>query len=313
MMLLHVDTDLGGDPDDACALAMLAGWSDITLTAITTTTDPDGRRAGCVHQILEMLGRNDIAVFAGAAASWTTGIIAEPFDRDIRYWPNPVPPRPSAAGAAVDALERSIDRGARVVCIGPLTNLAILECLRPGILATAHITVMGGWVDPPGPGMPPFKPEDDWNIQWDTNASRTVFRTAGSLTLATLPGTLMAPVTKAVIPPLLAMGSLGKLLARQILARADDARMVERGGTYAGVPDDLLNFHYDPVACALAAGRDSTTLESDRLSVRMDGSVLRFDRDPGGRLVNVVTAVDGPAFSATWLDAVRMAARASTE
>jgi inosine-uridine nucleoside N-ribohydrolase len=26
MVRVHMDTDLGGDPDDACALAFLLGW-----------------------------------------------------------------------------------------------------------------------------------------------------------------------------------------------------------------------------------------------------------------------------------------------
>ena len=39
-MPIHLDTDLGGDPDDACALAMLLGWPDVELVGITTTADP---------------------------------------------------------------------------------------------------------------------------------------------------------------------------------------------------------------------------------------------------------------------------------
>src|SRR5436189_172857 len=43
-MRVHLDTDFGGDPDDACALAMLLGWPDVELVGITTTTDRGGRR-----------------------------------------------------------------------------------------------------------------------------------------------------------------------------------------------------------------------------------------------------------------------------
>ena len=39
-MRIHLDTDLGGDPDDACALAMLLGWPEVEMVGITTTTDP---------------------------------------------------------------------------------------------------------------------------------------------------------------------------------------------------------------------------------------------------------------------------------
>jgi purine nucleosidase len=65
---VHLDTDLGGDPDDACALAMLLGWPDVEVVGVTTTIDPDGRRAGCVAELLEIAGRSDIPVVAGAEA-----------------------------------------------------------------------------------------------------------------------------------------------------------------------------------------------------------------------------------------------------
>lgn len=45
-VLVHVDTDFAGDTDDACAVAMLLGWPGVEVTGITTTADPDGRRAG---------------------------------------------------------------------------------------------------------------------------------------------------------------------------------------------------------------------------------------------------------------------------
>lgn len=37
---VHLDTDLGGDPDDACALAMLLGWPNVEIVGITTTNRP---------------------------------------------------------------------------------------------------------------------------------------------------------------------------------------------------------------------------------------------------------------------------------
>jgi len=47
---VHLDTDLGGDPDDVCALAMLLGWPDVEITGITTTLDVAGR--GARHVVL---------------------------------------------------------------------------------------------------------------------------------------------------------------------------------------------------------------------------------------------------------------------
>ena len=56
-MRVHLDTDLGGDTDDACALAMLLGWSGVELVGVTTVADPGGRRAGCVAHCLGLAGQ----------------------------------------------------------------------------------------------------------------------------------------------------------------------------------------------------------------------------------------------------------------
>ena len=51
-MLPHLDTDFAGDTDDACALAMVLGWPDTEVVGITTTADPEGRRAGYAAHFL---------------------------------------------------------------------------------------------------------------------------------------------------------------------------------------------------------------------------------------------------------------------
>ncbi len=84
-MRVHLDTDFAGDTDDACALAMLLGSPDAEIVGITTTADPDGRRAGYVHRFLSLAGR-DIPVAAGAGTSLTTGrTMGAPADHDA-YW-----------------------------------------------------------------------------------------------------------------------------------------------------------------------------------------------------------------------------------
>jgi inosine-uridine nucleoside N-ribohydrolase len=44
-MRVHLDTDIGGDTDDACALAMLLGVPDVDLLGVTTTSDASGAGA----------------------------------------------------------------------------------------------------------------------------------------------------------------------------------------------------------------------------------------------------------------------------
>ena len=69
MPKIHLDTDLGGDIDDLCALVMLLRWKDVEFTGITTVAEADGRRAGYVRHVLELEGRKEIPVAAGADVS----------------------------------------------------------------------------------------------------------------------------------------------------------------------------------------------------------------------------------------------------
>jgi purine nucleosidase len=154
---IHLDTDFGGDTDDACALAMLLGWRGVELTGITTVADRGGQRAAYVKHVLRLVGREDIPVVAGAALSLTTLATADPVLGDERHWPVDIAPSPSPPGAALELLRRSLDTGATIVAIGPYTNLAMLEVARAGSLAQQSVVVMGGWVEPPAAGLP----------QWD--------------------------------------------------------------------------------------------------------------------------------------------------
>jgi len=249
----------------------------------------------------------DVPVAAGAAVSMTTFEAAEP--AGASSWPAAVAPRPSPPGAALDLLARNAAAGATIVGIGPCTNLALLEVARPGSLGRTPVTLMGGWTRAPAAGLPAWGPEMDWNVQWDTRAAEIVGRAAARLTLAALPATLLAQLRAADLPRLRASGPLGELLARQSEARAAEAGMAELGRSHAALPDDLLNFHYDPVACAVAVGWPGAVYEETRLLPVVRDGVLRFEPDPAGHLIRVLVGLDGPAFTEAWLTAVEAAQR----
>lgn len=302
---LHVDTDIGGDPDDACALAMLLGWPDVELTGVTTTVDPAGRRAGYATHLLAMAGRTDVPVAAGAEVSWT-GAVVEPMPQ---LWPQGIAPRPGPLSAAHDLLLSSIERGATVVAVGPLTTLATLERDRPGTLARTRVVAMGGWTGPLADDLPDWGPEADWNVAWDPDAAHLVATTACDLTWVPLAATLRAPLRAVDLPRLRASGTLGQLLADQAVAYAEAKGKAELGRAHAGLPDDLVLVHHDPLACAVALRWPGAVVRQRRLlPVRTgDAMVLRSGSD--GRTMGVVEAVDGPGFSAAWLAVVEAAQR----
>jgi purine nucleosidase len=303
---IHLDTDFGGDTDDACALAMLLGWPGVELTGITTVADRSGQRAAYVKYVLRLAGREDVPVAAGAALSLTTLATADPVFGDERHWPAGIAPSPSPPGAALELLSRSLDAEATIVAIGPYTNLAMLEIARAGSLAQQPIVMMGGWMEPPAAGLPQWGPDKDFNVQWDTRAAEIVAATA-QLTLVTLPATLNAHLRSADLPRLRAAGPLGELLARQGQAHGDTYQMKSLGRAHDALPDDLLNFQYDPVACAVALGWAGATVENVRLRPVLQDRVLAFQQDPAGRPIRVVVDVDGVAFRETWLNAVEAA------
>lgn len=305
-MLIHVDTDLGGDPDDACAIAMLLGWPGVELAGITTTIDRGGIRAGQAAHLLALASRDDVPLVAGAELS-LSGEIADPYT-DERFWPPSLAPRPSPPGAAVGLLRQNAERGATIVAIGPLTNLAALELTHPGILATTELVSMGGWIEPAAEGMPAWGPEMDWNIQWDRQAAEIVAAAAHRLTLVTLPSTLTTFVRTSDLGQLRSSGPLGQLLAAQSEVHARRADLVSLPPTNPGLPADLLNFHYDPITCAVAAGWDGVVRKEMRLTASLEDDVFRWrPDDEDGRVTSVVTDVDGPRFNQVWIRAVAAA------
>ncbi len=304
-VLVHVDTDIGGDIDDLCALVMLLRWPGIEIAGITTVVDDEGRRAGYVHRILAMAGRSDIPVAAGEDVASGRFRCTPGYPSDDVYWGQAPSPRPGSIDRAVDLLRRSIQRNAAVVAIGPYTNLARLEERYPGTLATARITLMGGSMPPPRAGLPPLGIEDDWNVQLDIQASEIVLQ-RGDPTLVTLGAGLETHLRRSYLQSLRRAGPLGNLLAQQAEAFAQDEGFEERWGkTCADVPDDTINFLYDPLACAIAVGwREGIRTERLPLELRQEKGWLRLYVRSKGKPTSVVVGVDGPRFSREWLHIV---------
>jgi inosine-uridine nucleoside N-ribohydrolase len=300
---VHLDTDLGSDTDDLCALAMLLGWPGAELVGVTTTTDPGGLRAGMTAYALALAGRTEVALAAGAEGTLSAPMV--PFDLPD-YWPEPIRPRPSPPGAALDLLAAAAGAGATVVAVGPSTNLALLEAARPGLLRRAGVVLMGGHVPEAPDGLPPQGPEEDFNLQQDHLAARVVLEACDPLVVP-LAVTVQVWLRAAHLPRLRAAGPLGGLLADQVEARARDQGTTELGRSWPGLPDDLLNFQHDPLACAAALGWEGVTVERVPTVLQVRDGRLVMTRRAGGRPLRVVTAVDGRGFEEAWLAAVERA------
>jgi inosine-uridine nucleoside N-ribohydrolase len=303
---VHVDTDFGGDPDDACALALLLGSPEAEVVGVTTNLETDGRRAGCVAHYLALANRDDIPVAAGTGSTLTTSARYESTWGDRRYWPETVEPVQSSSDAALDLIHASIERDATIIEIGAFTNLARLELARPGALRGARVVATAGWLpDQHVDDLPDFGAEYDFNVQCDGRAAEIVAG-AAELTLVTLPASMRAQLRRAQLPRLHAAGAVGALLARQSAQHEEDHaehfRALARD--FAGIADDFVNFHWDPVTAAVALGWRGGTVVERKVAARQRGTHLAFEPDSDGRPVRVVTAVDADAFTEYWLERV---------
>jgi inosine-uridine nucleoside N-ribohydrolase len=304
---VHLDTDLGGDIDDLCALAMLLRWQPaLAICGITTTAEAGGRRAGYVRHALRFAGRSDIPVAAGADEA--QGFYRYPrlgYYDEITYWGEAIPPAPGSLQQALDLLEASIESDALVIAIGPFTNLALLEQRRPGILEHANLVLMGGHIRPIRPGYPTWDNTYDWNFQVDTASARFMLEHSHP-TLVPLTVTVETALRREYLPQLASAGPLGALIARQAQAFAADEDNERKIGTvYPCVPDDLINFQHDALACAIGLGwREGVVIEELPLHLTERGGWLYETIHPDGKPTRVVTAVDGETFSRYWLAVV---------
>jgi inosine-uridine nucleoside N-ribohydrolase len=305
--LVHLDTDIGSDTDDLCALAMLLGWPGVELIGVTTVTDPGGRRAGFADHALRLAGRPEVPVVAGSGTSLASPMV--PFWLPAHYWPEPVSPRPAPAGAALELLEASAELGAVVVAIGPLTNLAMLEASRPGLLASTRTVLMGGHVTAPRPGLPPWGVHDDFNVQQDRFGAMTVLSRCNPVVVP-LAACLDVTLRRADLPRLRSGGPLARLVADQSELHEWELHRGSIGRAFPELPDDLLNFQYDPLAAAVAVGWDGATIEEIPTRLELREERLWMTRGEGGIPLRVVTGVDGERFRGAWMEAVLRAAGA---
>ena len=303
MHKVHIDTDLGGDMDDLCALAMLLRWSEeIQLTGVTTVAETNGRRAGYARYLLDLEGNNNIPVAAGADVS--EGYYRYPelgYPDEQRYWPEAIDPSPNDFKMALQLLKQSIEQDATIIAIGPFTNLYLLDRKYPGILRQAKLFLMGGYIHPIRPGFPEWGNDSDWNIQVDVRSAKHVLENSNP-TLIPLTVTVETALRRSYLPELRKADPLGQLIARQAEAFAlDEQNEMKYGETCECLPRDIINFLHDPLACAIALGwGEGVEIEELSLAFEERDGWLHERLDPSGKLTRVVTKVDGARFNEFW-------------
>lgn len=165
---LILDTDIGNDPDDVLALAMILDRPDLfDIRGVITTGSESELRAQFVAVLCLVAGRPDIPVAAGCETALTsppTAIHRDYFQRN------------APAGRNLPALhspESVMDLVAPEICfatIGPLTTLARFIELDSSLSdRLGNVVSMGGFVSRRNK-----KPVGEYNFGIDPEATRRV-------------------------------------------------------------------------------------------------------------------------------------------
>jgi pyrimidine-specific ribonucleoside hydrolase len=207
-----IDCDPGHD--DAIAILLALASPEVELRGVTTvagnqTLDKTTRNA---LKVLELAGRTDIPVAAGAAA---------PLVRELRTAAHvhgetgldgpdlPEPTTKTVDADAVDLLAELLEPGVVLVPTGPLTNVARLLELHPDVRKRLEqIVWMGGAI---GPGH--ITPAAEFNAFVDPEAAAAVFRSGIQVTLISLDVTHQALFTRAHAERLRGTGRAGRAVA----------------------------------------------------------------------------------------------------
>ncbi|MGY2011942.1 nucleoside hydrolase [Nocardia gipuzkoensis] len=167
-----IDTDIGGDPDDAIALTCAA--RNLPELALVITTDENhGQRARFARHLLDLHGRHDVPVVAGADLGSTRYYVIDGLT------PDHIAAQPTNVVEAVTKVCASTERPVRWVGMGPLSNLAHILHTAPEITHQLVITQMGGAINYRDPDRA------EHNFRLDPDAAHHVVTHAHDLLLVT--------------------------------------------------------------------------------------------------------------------------------
>ena len=175
-----LDTDIGGDIDDAFALAMVIQDKQLDLKAVTTVTGDTQARARIAAKMLAQAGLASIPVAAGDPESKPA------FDQ--AKWAEGFTSPSLVSEGAVDLLKDCIEREHGqlvIIAIGPLSNIAGLLKHYPEEKSRIHeIVLMGGSIAhgyTVGSG-----PTPEYNIADNAAAAQVVFDSGVPIRMAPL-------------------------------------------------------------------------------------------------------------------------------
>ena len=256
-MSIPILLDCDPGHDDAIALLLALGSDEVELIGITTVAGNqtlDKTTANAIR-VLELVGRGDIPVAAGAARPLVREqrVAANVHGETGLDGPDLPPPQAQPVGEhAVDFLAARI-AGATLVATGPLTNIGLMLARHPEA-RPERIVLMGGAIAEGN-----VTPAAEFNIWADPEAAARVFTSGIEVTMVGLDVTHQALVTHAHAEELRGAGRVGAVIAE----------LLEFYGVFHG---EVYGFDGSPVHDAVAVAHviDPTLLETAHVNVQVD-------------------------------------------
>ena len=215
MSALPIVLDCDPGHDDAIALLLALGSPELEVLGVTTTYGNQTLEKTTANalRVLELAGRTDVPVAAGAAAPLGRELVVAAHVHGESGLDGPTLPAPSVDPVSTDAvawIASTIERAGRPVALvptGPLTNVArYLD--RHGTDGIAQIVVMGGAIAEGN-----MTPAAEFNIWADPEAAAVVFAADVDVTMIGLDVTHQAVTGPEVQRRLAATGRIGTFVA----------------------------------------------------------------------------------------------------
>jgi inosine-uridine nucleoside N-ribohydrolase len=278
-----IDTDMGGDVDDAIALALALNSPELNVAAITTVYIANEWRANLTRNMLKVFGREDIPVSKGAEKpliGWWDDCKTPNKTRDFGTIDNK--PLPVACDFIIETAEKYDNLV--VAAIGPLTNVALAIAKAPYILDKIRIVMMGGQINRAHP---------EWNIVCDPEAARIVFESGADITMVGLDVTNRCSFTGEDIEYVKGTGNARTNLLGEMMDT-----FCEKFG--------YLPILHDPLAIASLIWKDILTFERKKILIETSGNFTRgltIDCDwNDGNEVNAAVDVNADEFKKRLLE-----------
>ncbi|HEX2044575.1 MAG TPA: nucleoside hydrolase [Gaiellaceae bacterium] len=210
-----LDCDPGHD--DAIALLLALASPELDLLGVTTVAGNQTLEKTTANalRVLEFVGRGDVPVAAGADRPLARDLFVAAYVHGESGLDGPALPPPRGAPVAEHAVDFLAERLAGAVApvtlvpTGPLTNVALLLARHPAAAeGIGRIVLMGGSIAEGN-----VTPAAEFNIWWDPEAARRVFRSGLDVTMVGLDVTHKALFTPAHAERVRAGGRVGELVA----------------------------------------------------------------------------------------------------